>query len=114
MSFAMLYNIEDATAIAAWAATTNGLTQQERQYAQRLWNGGMSAWATAPVVAPAYQQGDPDTRGIVIDGSQVSKQLTMDFLRSIAAHVPGAAYMGAIADDMRTSCLEPPPADLFG
>jgi len=63
--FAMLYNIEDASKIAAWAATVDGLQTQDRQYAQRLWNGGMSGWATAPVVSVAYQQGDADTRGIV-------------------------------------------------
>lgn len=119
--YAIFYNHEDLTAIAANVQATlasdydNFLTTQERntvkQTFQRAWNGGLNGWATAPVAPPEKQEGDPDTRIIVVSGQQVSLQALRNALYVLASRVPGAAYMGRIADDLGGSsgAVEPWP-----
>lgn len=131
-TFAIFYNREDFTAIAA-EATNPGLTNTEKQYANRLWSGGLSAWASAPtapeaqscVVIPfqptnlnptqtatdlgngSWKLCDSDIRVCVVSGTQVSKQQTIDWLRLIGNKYPGALYMTAIADDIALTAVEP-------
>ena len=133
-TFALFYNREDLTAIAA-EATNPGLTTQERQYANRLWNGGLNGWASAPtapeaqscVIVPfsppnlkptqtvtplgdgTFKLCDSDIRVCVVSGTQVSKQQTIDWLRLIGNKYPGALYMTAIADDVERTAIEPWP-----
>jgi hypothetical protein len=113
---ALLYNFQDLQPLVANATRTN-LPQADRQLCQKIWNGGLRNWddlQIARFVAPAYQQGDPDTRGVIIDTPDVTKQDIIDLFNRIGTTTPGAGFLQSIADDMRTSALEPPPADLFG
>jgi hypothetical protein len=114
MAFAMFYNHQDSTAIAAnieASLVDARLTNQERQVAQRAWNGGLKNWSTAPVAPLDRQEGDPDTRIIIVDGPQVSLQALINLLLSLSVKIPGALYMSAIADDLSRSsgAVEPWP-----
>jgi hypothetical protein len=121
MAFAIFYNHQDLTAIAANVSATLAnnydqyLTTQERnsvkQTFTRCWNGGLNGWATAPIAPVERQEGDPDTRIIVVSGSQVSLSALRDSLRILGGKVPGAGYMIAIADDLMgaSAAVEPWP-----
>lgn len=50
---------------------------------------------------------DPSIKRLVISGTQVSKQLTVDWLRQIGMKYPDAVYMLAIADDIVQTAVEP-------
>jgi len=110
MAYAIFYNHQDCTAIAANVQATMAnsyddyLTVQEKnttkQTFQRAWVGGLNGWATAPLAPPEYSDGDPDCRIVVVTGAQVSRATLIDSLNILAAKVPGAAYMGAIARDI--------------
>jgi len=131
----MFYKREDWSAIAA-EATNPGLTPQERQYANKLWQGGVNGWASAPEAADqfkcvtvpgpnppvvgagvvvtqnpdgSFKVCDPDIRMIVCSGTGVTKQATVDWLRLIGNKYPGALYMLAIADDIANTAVEPWP-----
>jgi hypothetical protein len=132
--FAIFYTREDFTAIAA-EATNPGLTPQEKQYATALWNRGLNAWSTASTAPEAqscvnipfqpsnlnptqtatqnpdgsWKLCDSDIRVCVVDGVNVSKQQTIDWLRLIGNKYPGALYMLAIADDIESTAVEPWP-----
>jgi len=133
-TFAIIYSRQDLTAIAA-EATNPGLSSGERQTANRFWNGGLKAWASAPYAGdanacveipfdpsgdPAYADKvvsdvgsgrwrvcDPDIRAVVISGPQVSKAGLVSFLRLIGGKYAGALYMLAIADDVELTAVEP-------
>jgi hypothetical protein len=134
-TFAIIYTRQDMTAIAA-EVTNPGLSNQERQTANRYWSGGINNWANAPYAgdaracvqvtqetAPVASPGsvvtqigsnpnmwmicDPDIRAVVCSGTQVSKQGLVDFLRAIGNKYPGAQYMTAIADDVALTAVEP-------
>ena len=47
MAFAIFHKPSDAQAIAL-AISDARLTGQDRTFAGRLWNGGLSGWQTAP------------------------------------------------------------------
>lgn len=117
-TFAILYNRQDLTAIAA-EATNPGLTGGERNEINRYWNAGLRDWASAPIAPIEYRcvntpQGtvcDDDMRVVVISSTQVSKAGLIAWLRAIGAKYAGALYMLAIADDLTTTAVEPwPPA----
>ena len=123
MAYAIFYEHEDLTAIAANVEATLAnnydqfLTTQERnsvkQTFQRAWNGGLNSWATAPLAPPANQEGDPLITIIVVSGQQVSLQALRDALRLLGTKVPNASYMIRIADDLggSSAAIEPwPPA----
>jgi hypothetical protein len=123
MAYAIFYNHQDLTAIAANVEATLAnnydqyLTVQERntckQTFQRAWTGGLSGWSTAPVAPLDRQEGDADTRIVIASGAQVTKAVLIAALNVIALKVPGAAYMAAIARDLagESGCVEPwPPA----
>lgn len=117
MTFACFYNVQDITPIVANVNNPNlasfGLTSAERQVAARVWNGGLKDWAVAPYTMTdpvnAWRAlGDADCRTIVVNAQGVTLQMFRDLLYSVAAKVPGAAYMKSIADDLAgDAALEP-------
>lgn len=121
MAYAIFYNHQDLTAIAANVQATLSsnydqfLTNPERtsskQVFNRAWNGGLSGWSTAPIAPPERQEGDADTRIIVVSGQQVSLADLRNTLRLLGTKVPGAQYMIAIADDLMgaSAAVEPWP-----
>lgn len=121
MSYAIFYNHQDLTAIAANVSATLAssydqfLTNQQRNSAkqifQRAWNGGLNGWSTAPIAPANKQEGDPDMRIIVVSGQQVLLADLISTLRLLGGVVPGAQYMVAIADDLMGSsgAVEPWP-----
>lgn len=115
MAFAIFYQDEDAAVIAG-NLTRSDLTNAERQVAQKMWNGGMKNWATAPfglspcadpVVAPPNS-----SRMVVIDGQGLTKQMLVDLMNSIANRIglpqPGG-YLQTLAIDVAECGVEPWP-----
>lgn len=121
MAYAIFYNHRDLTAIAANVEATLAnsydqyLTVVERNNAkqvfQRAWTGGLSSWSTSPLAPSERNSGDVDCRIIVVTGQQVSLQALRQVLYLLAQKVPGAWYMGAIADDLggESGAVEPWP-----
>jgi hypothetical protein len=104
MAFAIWYNRQDVTPIAA-EFTRSDLPNADRAFAQSVWNAGLNGWNTAPVETDYHAGGDPDCRRIVIDGKHQGQTITLaefrDFLyRYGESGGPGAAYLTNLADDM--------------
>lgn len=105
MAFAIWYNREDLTPIAA-EFTRQDLSPADKGFANSVWGAGGSAWNTAPVETdPLHAGGDPDCRRLVIDGNHKGSPITLqqfrDFLyRQSALQGPGADYLRNLADDM--------------
>lgn len=113
MAFALFYNREDLTPIAAEIGRAD-LTGADRQLAQKVWNGGGKNWNSAPLAPIDRNSGDPDCRILVID-STVTLAEFIAFLRRMALSVGtiGGEYLNALADDMTrpSGAVEPwPPA----
>lgn len=118
MAYAIFYNHEDLTSIAANVEATIAnnydqfLTQQERnstkQTFTRHWNGGLNKWSTAPLAGSQNPNtGDTDALIIVVSGSQVTKAAMISALRTVGEKVPNAQYMIAISDDLQRTAIEP-------
>ena len=113
MAFALFYNREDLTPISA-EVTRATLPQGEKQFALACWHAGIDGWDTAPIAPLEKQEGDPDTRILVVSGnfqgSPITLQAFRDFLYRMSAN-PGAIYLSALADDMGGSsgAIEPWP-----
>jgi hypothetical protein len=105
MAFAIWYNRQDLTPIAA-EYTRQDLPNADRAFANSLWGAGLNQWNSAPVETdPFHSGGDPDCRRIVIDGRHQGQTITLaqfrDFLyRQAALQGPGADYLRNLADDM--------------
>jgi hypothetical protein len=114
MAFALFYNRQDASQIAA-EITRSDLSTSDKNLAQKLWNGGLKNWSSAPVApvnSPYFGEGVPDnpTLMIVVNAVGVSKQNLIDWLNRLAP-TSGCYYLGAIAADVAVSAVEPwPPA----
>ena len=118
-TFAILYNREDLSAIAA-DATNPGLSNADRNEANRYWNAGIKNWSTAPIAPVEFRctttsggttTCDDDMRLLVVSGQNVSKAGLVALLRRIGSTYPGAEYMDAIGDDVARTAIEPwPPA----
>lgn len=103
MAFAIWYNRQDVTPIAA-EFTRQDLPAADRSFAQSCWSAGLSGWNTAPIETdPFHAMGDTDCRRIVIDGKHQGKTITLqqfrDFLYRQSTQ-PGAQYLYALAEDM--------------
>lgn len=114
MAFAIFYDDQDASVIAG-TISRNDLTTQERQTAQKIWNGGMKNWATAPFALSPCD--DPNTfpvtsHRVVIDSPGITKQTLVDLLNSVATHIglpqPGG-YLTTLALDVAQCAVEPWP-----
>jgi hypothetical protein len=110
MAFAIFYNREDATRIAA-EFTRSDLPPADRNFAMSCWNAGLSQWN---VENPDTRPDEPptDANVIVIDGKHQGQTITLqqfrDFLYRYSA-ASGASYLSALADDMgRKSGAEEP------
>ncbi len=107
MAFAIFYNREDATRIAAEFSRSD-LKGQDKSLASAVWNGGLKNWNSAPFAssdanAAPHADGDPDCRFIVVTGVALADFIA--FLRRMSANA-GAEYLAALADDM--SCYTNP------
>lgn len=101
LAFAIFYNSADLAVIASAVnagRTDTRLTNAQRTTASRSWNNGLSAWASAPVASVARQEGDADTRVLVISVVQVNRAQFIDLLNQIAVRM-GDGYMRKIAED---------------
>lgn len=136
-TFALFYNRYDIAQIVA-EVSNPGLTAQEKNIANRYWNGGIKDWSSAPqapqqepyacVTVPfdprpnieaqktvtakgdgTFLVCDPDMTIIVVSGAQVSKQGLVDFLNQIGTKYPSASYMTGIAQDIAMNAVEPWP-----
>lgn len=135
-TFAIFYDVQDWQAIQD-TLTNPGLTPQERQEANRYWQGGINVWSTAPTAPEAqscittsfnptgnalyankivtnlgnglWKVCDPNIRICVVSGTQVSKAGLVSFLRTIGNKYPAMLYMTSIADDIVLTGVEPWP-----
>ena len=113
MSFRIFYNVQDLTAIVA--QTQNplaGLSNADKNLAKACYNGGISAWQTAPQGQPPGDPFDPDCRVITVAATYQGQTVTLaQFIalleRMCAADPVNAQYMCAIASDLRSSAREP-------
>ena len=104
MPFAIWYNREDLTPIAA-EFTRQDLSPQDRSFANSVWGAGGTTWNTAPIETDPFRTGgDLDCRRLVISGKHQGQSITLqqfrDFLYRQAASQPGADYLKNLADDM--------------
>ena len=114
MAFAIFYNREDATRIAA-EFTRADLPNADKSFAQSCWNAGLNTWnVDNPDTRPSEQP--TDANRVVVDGKHQGKTITLqefrDFLYRYSV-APGAIYLAALADDMGglSGAQEPwPPA----
>ena len=133
-TFMLPYDRSDLAALED-GANNPGLTPSERQYGQRLWNGGLSTWRTAPTASDLYacvdipfdptgdpifatktitnlgngrwRVCDPNILQVVISGNQVSKAQTVTWLRLIGGKYPSLSYLASLANDVETQAVEP-------
>ncbi len=110
MALAIFYNLEDLTALRD---TLQGLVNQvsgaDRTYVNRVLTA-IGTPSAAPVAPLQYQQGDSDTRIIVLSFSGATKISWLDQLaKFIAANLSGREWLRAIWKDSRTSAVEPWP-----
>lgn len=108
MAFAIFYNRQDLTPIAAEVGNIN-LPQSLKTFGTKIWNAGVKNWGSAPYADPIYSDNDADCRILVLSGNGITKQAVMDWLRAVAAEIPGAWYMAIIAEDMLGTAIEPWP-----
>lgn len=118
--YAVFYNHEDLTAIAANVQATLAsnydvyLTTSEKNFCkqtfQKHWNGGLKNWATAPLAGVLDpNEGDFDALIVVVSGNQIFKQDLVTALSIVGTKVPNASYMLAIAADLAGTAVEPWP-----
>jgi len=114
MTFAIFYNREDATRIAA-EFTRESLPQADKQFALSCWNAGLNTWDQFNP-APPDHDGPPngDANVIVISGNHKGQPITLqqfrDFLYRYSTEA-GAICLAALADDMggTSGAVEPWP-----
>lgn len=113
MAFAIFYNREDATRIAA-EFTRSSLPQADKSFAQSVWNAGLNTWDRFnPDPRPGQPQPN-DANIIIIDGKHQGQTITLQQFRAFLYRYstePGAIYLAALADDMGGSsgAVEPWP-----
>ena len=103
MAFALFYEHVDLSSIVA-NASPSVLSGGDRVIANKVWNGGLKNWQTAPFgQAPCEEPGAcPNCRMVVVT-STVTLQEFRDLLYRIAARLgatPDVQYVRALADDM--------------
>ena len=117
MTFAIFYNRQDLTPLAAEVSNPNlAISNQDKNLASKIWNGGLSGWSVAPFSIRAGADprevaaagGDTDCRTVVISASNVAVADMAGLLQRIGTQ-PGAAYMVNIADDIVATAIEPWP-----
>lgn len=111
MAYAIFYDFQDLTPFTA-LIQNNQLTNQERQLANKIWQGGLSNWADpANLVGAAdpHSGGDPDCRRIIISYNGASLADLINLCRTVGNRVPGAIFLDAIASDLLTTGVEPWP-----
>lgn len=112
MAFALFYNREDATRIAA-EFTRSDLPNADKSFAQSCWNAGLNTWNQVNP-DPRPEEQPTDANMVVINGKHQGATITLqqfrDFLYRYASQ-PGAAYLGNLADDMggKSGAEEPWP-----
>lgn len=114
MAFAIFYNREDATRIAA-EFTRADLPNADRAFALSCWNAGLNTWNQFNP-APPNHDGPPngDANIIVVNGKHQGKDITLAQFRAFLyryADAAGAEYLRALADDMGgySGAVEPWP-----
>ena len=112
MAFAIFYNREDVTRIAA-EFTRADLPQADRSFATSCWNAGLNTWNQVNP-DPRPEEQPTDANMIVVNGKHQGKDITLqqfrDFLYRYSVSV-GAAYLAALAGDMggKSGAEEPWP-----
>ncbi len=114
MAFAIFYDPSDASSIVG-SVNAATLPTAMRNLARKYWNGGLNAWATAPLGGSPLD--DPqywgDARTIVIDGPGLTLAEFRQLLLDIAAFLgtDAARYLIALSADMggHSGAIEPWP-----
>ena len=101
MAFAIFYNREDATRIAA-EFTRADLPNADKSFALSCWNAGLNTWNQFnPDTRPEQQPTDANV--VVVNGKHQGKTITLQEFRNFLyrySTANGAEYLAALADDM--------------
>lgn len=110
MAFAIFYNREDATRIAA-EFTRSDLPPADRSFAQSCWNAGLNTW-NVENPDPRPEEQPTDANMVIVNGKHQGQTITLQQFRDFLyrwSTAPGAIYLAALADDMgRKSGAEEP------
>lgn len=112
MAFAIFYNREDVTRIAA-EFTRADLPTGDKAFAASCWNAGLNTWNQYNP-DPRPEEQPTDANMIVVNGKHQGKTITLqqfrDFLYRYSSAI-GAEYLAALADDMagKSGAEEPWP-----
>jgi hypothetical protein len=114
MAFAIFYEHSDLAAVVA-NASPFVLSGGDRVIANKVWNGGLKNWQTAPYGQSPFEEpgASPLARVIVIDSSVTLAEFRA-LLYRIAGRLgatPDVQYVRALADDMggTSGAVEPWP-----
>ena len=115
MSFALFYNRQDASQVAAEVGRPD-LSAGDRTLANALWNGGFKNWATAAVApsnSPYFGEGvaaGNPTLIFICTSNSITKAQLVNLLNRLAA-TSASYYLANIAADIALTAIEPwPPA----
>ena len=107
MAVAIFYNTADLIALKAAAETAIPLlTGSDRTLMNRIVTALVNIPAL-PIAPVQYQQGDPDTRIIVISAGGTTKTGLLDLFERRWTISPQTEFLRAIWKDMRTSAIDP-------
>lgn len=114
MAFAIFYEPTDMDVLELYVRTNASLLpQSDRQLCLAYWNGGLKDWKVALLGQSPFEEVNPNNKArvIVISGNGLTLQGFRDLLYRIAATIPGASYLVALANDMGNNCgaVEPWP-----
>lgn len=122
MAFAIFYDTADATPLANQVnLPPSGLSSADRALARAIWNGGLSAWQSAPLSIRAGADpreiaaaaGDADCRTIVITATinkaPVHIADLIGLLQRVAVLAGANLFMVNIANDLAATAIEPWP-----
>jgi hypothetical protein len=107
--FAVFYNPADLLPIELEALRLD-MSLADRRLAADIWAGGLKDWRVAPIASVERQEGDVETRIVVIDAPGRNLAEFVDFLRRRAV-ATGNALLRKLGDDMSRSSggVEPWP-----
>jgi hypothetical protein len=107
MAVGLLYNVSDLTAlITAINAVLPNVSGQDRTALNRVLTT-IGVPVNLPIAPVQYQQGDLDTRVIVLPSQSGTKQNVLDLINRAFIARTDLYFLNAIWKDLRTSAIDP-------
>lgn len=123
MTFALFYNMQDLSAVAAALERANitYASNDDRGIIRACWSGGLDQWATAPLAPEPWISEDADCRIIVVTATYRGSAVTLAQMfdawgrtvtanpREPDAYAGGIEILNAIVSDAPSGAREPWP-----